>query len=68
MGYDKSEAISGLITNPVNRRDFAKRAVKTGLWAAVHRVGDQSADSLTLVIAHRRPPLCRHPGVPVPYL
>ena len=35
MSYDKSEAIGELITNPVNRRDFAKRAMKTGLWAAV---------------------------------
>ena len=34
MSYDKSAAIKGLITNPVNRRDFAKRAMKTGLWAA----------------------------------
>lgn len=35
MSFDKSEAIGGLINNPVNRRDFAKRAMATGLWAAV---------------------------------
>ena len=35
MSYDKSTAIEGLIGNPVNRRDFAKRAMATGLWAAV---------------------------------
>ncbi len=34
MSYDKSEAIGGLIGSPVNRRDFAKRAMQTGLWAA----------------------------------
>jgi len=35
MSYDKNEMIGELIANPVNRRDFARRAVKTGLWAAV---------------------------------
>jgi len=35
MGYDKTEAIGELIANPVNRRDFGKRAMATGLWAAV---------------------------------
>lgn len=36
MSYDdKSVAIEGLISNPLNRRDFATRAMKTGLWAAV---------------------------------
>lgn len=35
MRQDKTEAIGGLINNPVNRRDFAKRAITTGLWATV---------------------------------
>ena len=35
MRLDKSEAIGELINNPVNRRAFAKRAMQTGLWAAV---------------------------------
>ena len=35
MSDDKSEAIGELISSPVNRRDFAKRAMATGLWAAV---------------------------------
>lgn len=52
MGYDKTEAIGELIANPVNRRDFAKRAMATGLWAAVGAavVGQQtpvSAQTIT---------------------
>lgn len=35
MRQDKTEAIGALISNPVNRRDFAKRAITTGLWATV---------------------------------
>lgn len=31
----KTEAITGLINSPVNRREFAKRAVATGIWGAV---------------------------------
>lgn len=34
MSYDKKEAIGELIANPVNRRDFAKRTMAAGLWAA----------------------------------
>ena len=32
---EKTAAISGLINSGVNRREFGKRAVTTGLWAAV---------------------------------
>lgn len=35
MRNQKTEAITRIIGNPVNRRDFGKRAVATGLWAAV---------------------------------
>ena len=35
MSFNKTEAIGELVANPVNRRDFAKRAVATGLWTAV---------------------------------
>lgn len=35
MSHDKTSAIEEIIVNPVNRRDFAKRAMVTGLWAAV---------------------------------
>jgi hypothetical protein len=35
MRNEKTEAVIGLISNPVNRREFGRRAVATGLWAAV---------------------------------
>ena len=35
MTNEKTTAINDLIANPVNRRDFAKRAMASGLWAAV---------------------------------
>src|SRR5687767_14834293 len=35
MKNEKSAAITELINNPVNRREFGRRAVATGLWAAV---------------------------------
>ena len=35
MRNEKTEAIAGLVHNPVNRREFGKRAVASGLWAAV---------------------------------
>lgn len=35
MTNEKTGAITQLISNPVNRREFGKRAVATGLWAAV---------------------------------
>ena len=35
MRNKKTEAITELINNPVNRREFGRRAVATGLWAAV---------------------------------
>ncbi len=52
MDYDKTEAIGELVANPVNRRDFAKRAMATGLWTAVGAavIGHQtplSAQSIT---------------------
>ena len=52
MGYEKSDAIGELVRNRVNRRDFAKRAMATGLWAAVGAgvIGDRapvSAQSIT---------------------
>jgi len=52
MSYDKTAAINRLITNPVNRREFAKRAMKTGLWTAIGAgvIGQQvpaSAQSIT---------------------
>lgn len=48
----KTEAITSLVSNPVNRREFAKRTMATGLWAAVGAevVGQStpaSAQSLT---------------------
>ena len=35
MSNEKTEAITEIITSPVNRREFGRRAVATGLWAAV---------------------------------
>jgi hypothetical protein len=35
MRNERTEAITGIISNPVNRREFGRRAVATGLWAAV---------------------------------
>src|SRR5687767_1708089 len=35
MKNEKTVAITELVNNPVNRREFGRRAVATGLWAAV---------------------------------
>lgn len=35
MKSEKTKAITGIIGNPVNRREFGRRAVAGGLWAAV---------------------------------
>lgn len=35
MSKEKTDAIDRLIVDPVNRREFGRRAVATGLWAAV---------------------------------
>ena len=35
MRTQKTETLTELISNPVNRREFGRRAVATGLWAAV---------------------------------
>jgi hypothetical protein len=52
MRNEKTEAVTELIRNPVNRREFGKRAVATGLWAAVGGAAlalpsDAQAQSLT---------------------
>lgn len=52
MRNTKTEAVTELISNPVNRREFGKRAVATGLWAAVGTAAlglpsDAQAQSLT---------------------
>jgi hypothetical protein len=52
MRNAKTEAVTELISNPVNRREFGKRAVATGLWAAVGTAAlglpsDAQAQSLT---------------------
>ena len=52
MHNDKTAAIGELIGNPVNRREFGRRAVAGGLWAAVGATAlglpnDASAQSIT---------------------
>ena len=52
MGNSKTAAIGELISNPVNRREFGKRAIATGLWTAVGaamvgRPADVEAQSIT---------------------
>src|SRR5687768_15618582 len=48
---DKTEAITGLVSNPINRREFAKRTTATGLWPAAGAAGagstHLSAQSIT---------------------
>lgn len=52
MRNERTEAVTEIISNPVNRREFGKRAVATGLWAAVGTAAlglpsDAQAQSLT---------------------
>ncbi|HYB96903.1 MAG TPA: ferritin-like domain-containing protein, partial [Vicinamibacterales bacterium] len=52
MTNEKTGAITELINNSVNRREFGKRAVATGLWAAVGAAtlglpSDANAQSIT---------------------
>lgn len=52
MNNEKTAAITDLISNPVNRREFGRRAVATGLWAAVGTAAlglpsDAAAQSIT---------------------